>query len=326
MQFSARIAHHELFCLTRVQRAKMPWSFPQVKASNCVTQPTDVAQQQATECEEEVTSQRSDGSEAEDDMKAKQVKLFFDADESWDCSRQHGRQVRVPPMDGAEWWQFPILEAGEYERSCLPESQTEVFKINSSYSGAMPQVPVCEALGIDAEFPENSDCNKDCHRFCQQMFKNKCGHFYRKAEHQFHEPEENKATCATPGHRQCALKRKHSAAHCWLFGPPCQPWSRLRFKKGTSEATRTPTEHPLFHCTMQDVPYIIETNDPDGGIIEQVWDGFTDEYVRPDDDMYDQAVSDARILIDQLTAQGYEVRPARMQTKDWQDVSRARHT
>ena len=77
---------------------------------------------------------------------------------------------------------------------------------------------------------------------------------------------------------------------------------------------------------MKDVPYIIETNDPDGGIIEQVWDGFTDEYARPDDDIYDQAVSDARILIDQLTAQGYEVRPARMQTKDWQDVSRTRHT
>ena len=173
MQFSARIAHHELFCLTRVQRAKMPWRFPQVKVSNCVTQPTDVAQQQATECEEEVTSQRSDGSEAEDDMKAKKVKFFFDADESWDCSRQHGRQVQVPPMDGAEWWQFPTLEAGEYERSCLPESQTEVFKMNSSYSGAMPQVPVCEALGIDAEFPENSDCNKDCQQFCQQMFKNK---------------------------------------------------------------------------------------------------------------------------------------------------------
>ena len=140
MQFSARIAHHELFCLTRVQRAKMPWSFPQVKVSNCVTQPTDVAQQQATECEEEVKSQRPDGSEAEDDRKAKQVKFFFDADESWDCSRQHGRHVRVPPMDGAEWWQFPILEAGEYERSCLPESQAEVFKMNSSYSGAMPQV------------------------------------------------------------------------------------------------------------------------------------------------------------------------------------------
>ena len=27
---------------------------------------------------------------------------------------------------------------------------------------------------------------------------------------------------------------------------------------------------------MSDVPYIIETQDPDGGVIEQVYDGFTD--------------------------------------------------
>ena len=47
---------------------------------------------------------------------------------------------------------------------------------------------------------------------------------------------------------------------------------------------------------MQDVPYIIETNDPDGGNIEQVWDAFTDEIDRNDEE-YQQAISDAQITI-----------------------------
>ena len=89
----------------------------------------------------------------------------------------------------------------------------------------------------------------------------------------------------------------------------------------SDSVTVRPPIVPLYHAGCA---YIFETNNPDGGIIEQVWDGFTDEIDRNDEE-HQQAISDAQITIQNLQSKGFEVRPAKMSTKDWMDVSRVRN-
>ena len=76
---------------------------------------------------------------------------------------------------------------------------------------------------------------------------------------------------------------------------------------------------------MSDMPWIIESQDPDGGIIEQICDGFTDPIeVEGEDPGPDGIISDAVRVIGKLVDMGYAVRPARMLTHDWMEVSRTR--
>ena len=112
---------------------------------------------------------------------------------------------------------------------------------------------------------------------------------------------------------------------CWLFGPPCPPWSRLRYKKGSTKVTSAPAQHPAYLCTMSDMPWIIESQDPDGGIIEQIYDGFTDaKEVEGEDPGPDGIISDCVRVSGKLVDMGYAVRVARMLTHDVMEVSRTR--
>ena len=127
------------------------------------------------------------------------------------------------------------------------------------------------------------------------------------------------------GHKNCSKTQKPGEANCWLFGPPCPPWSRLRYKKGSTKATSSPGQHPAYSCTMSDMPFIVKSQDPDGGIIEQVYDGFTDVIdVDGEDPREGEAISDAVRVINGLVDLGYSVVPARMLTHDFMDVSRTR--
>ena len=93
----------------------------------------------------------------------------------------------------------------------------------------------------------NSDTSKECRKFCQDHFGSQCGHYYKDAKHQFAadgDDDDKPRTCSVPGHRDCSKTHKPGDAMCWLFGPPCPPWSRLWYKKGSTKATSAPAQHP----------------------------------------------------------------------------------
>ena len=130
----------------------MPWSF-QAGVSNYSSirkvEPVEADRASSPDSRASSPERHSSGSEAEVVAKAQKVKMFLDSKETWDNTKGCGNQTktaRPASFLGAEWWQDFILDAGEFERSSLPAMQTEMFKTNSSYSGAMLQVPVCEAL------------------------------------------------------------------------------------------------------------------------------------------------------------------------------------
>jgi hypothetical protein len=55
-----------------------------------------------------------------------------------------------------------------------------------------------------------------------------------------------------------------------VWSPPCQPFSEMRWKSGTSSKTGAPSEHPQNSITMDDLLELTEASTPLITLIEQV--------------------------------------------------------
>jgi site-specific DNA-cytosine methylase len=73
--------------------------------------------------------------------------------------------------------------------------------------------------------------------------------------------------CAVHG-ETCSVSRERPDLA--VLGPPCQPFTKLRQKKGTSTRTGTVTGHPLFDVTMRQTIQYVERYKPRICVVEQV--------------------------------------------------------
>ena len=122
----------------------MPFKFPSVREVVAVSSDIDSVTDEP--------AAHSSGSEDEHIMKKTKVQEFFD-------NQRDGlpyAAISAPPstyndhtpvaIPGCEWWQSDIVESCKDDRAALGK-QMQVFKLSSSYTGTMPQVPVTEAFG-----------------------------------------------------------------------------------------------------------------------------------------------------------------------------------
>ena len=114
----------------------MPFKFPSVEPAAASS--SDIGTDEPA---------HSCGSEDEHIMKKEKVQLFFDNQRAQLPYAAISASDDYTPaaLPGCEWWQSDILEACAPDRAALGK-QMLPFKLFSSYTGTMPQVPVAEAF------------------------------------------------------------------------------------------------------------------------------------------------------------------------------------
>jgi site-specific DNA-cytosine methylase len=70
----------------------------------------------------------------------------------------------------------------------------------------------------------------------------------------------------------CNAKHSHESRNIdvRVWSPPCQPYSAMRHKHGTTASTVDPEDHPLHNITVSDLPEMTEFSKPLITLVEQV--------------------------------------------------------
>ncbi len=261
-------------------------------------------------------------------------------------------QDRSPPpaLPGTEWWRHMLWHSMAHHLQKLPRKQTRPLHLLSGCSGLLTEAWAAILLGIHCVF-EASEPKPLAAAIALRNFGDMVSHMWTDVATAIGGSghcHKHGGVCAhiapaaaeavpsaervalggvsvegllaaegVPSARRATLSGVSAegsppAVDILVMGAPCQPFSRMRHRLagGTGKLTKSWKQHPVAGLTTESIQELLATRKPLGAIFEQVL-GFEDE------DALSQFTS-------MLQAQGYHVGKARLDAKEWAQVSRPR--
>eukprot|EP00929_Paragymnodinium_shiwhaense_P029996 TRINITY_DN17077_c0_g1_i1.p2 TRINITY_DN17077_c0_g1~~TRINITY_DN17077_c0_g1_i1.p2 ORF type:complete len:522 (+),score=113.64 TRINITY_DN17077_c0_g1_i1:208-1773(+) len=164
-------------------------------------------------------------------------------------------------MDSLQWWSVPLLQATEAQRSLRPAVQARNLVVDSLCTGSFAEADIFKVLGISTDPVVCADMKQISQEFCMLNYPDKVGCWFDDlldVASGLGPCRKHGRTCRLPVDRKVDLT---------IAGPPCQPFSKMRTKRG---ADGLPAAHADYRVFMRDLPCYVDKVRPGAMIIEQV--------------------------------------------------------
>lgn len=164
-----------------------------------------------------------------------------------------------------EWWREPLWTSLQHKRQDLPLNQPRPVLVESFCTGSFSEGVAMGSLGIDYKCVLACDKKGASAQFVMSNFP-KVSHFFTSLADQISASGECKVHSG-----MCELSDEDMASSDILIGGfPCQPFTHLRQRNGSTPKTGAVSGHPDANIALEEIPALLRKRKPKVAIFEQV--------------------------------------------------------